>query len=199
MPWAQGVYFRSTDNQTNPTDFDAEVNFGVTYPWNTAQGNDVGWESSIGNDRRDRDTTTDVRLKGVHFASNSSTWDFRIDLPSAGAYRVGCAIGDGGSSQTNCSAVLLDGSSVFQTIITDVNIASADWYDAAGNLHTTEALFVSNEQLVEHTFTSTILRVRIGGSLQSGNTAIAFLYVESVGGEPSNVVPRRSMKLCHGV
>jgi hypothetical protein len=185
MSFPQGIYFRATDNQVDPSNFDAEIGNTENYPRTSAQGNSVGWEvinASIG--RADRDTITDVRLKGIHQHANTTVGDYRIDLPNTGTYKVGCAIGDGGGSQTNMTAVLVDGETSFKTIVSDVNISSGRWYDAAGNLHIGEAAFGTGEEMVTHTFSSTVLRLRIGGNGQSGNTTVAFLYVEAadVGG-----------------
>src|SRR3990167_6608062 len=94
MAFPQGIYFRGTDNQTNPTDYDAEISNAVNYPRTSAQGNEVGWEvENEAMNHIDR-SGTDPRLNGLAYWPEAGVNDYRIDLPATGDYKIGLALGD---------------------------------------------------------------------------------------------------------
>jgi hypothetical protein len=169
MPFSQGIYFRVLDNQTDPTDYDAEISLGNNYPRVSAQGVNVGWEVAMGQGI-DRNTTTDVRLKAIHFSLRSNTCDYRIDLPSAGVYYVRAAMGDSGFSHpqrlriVDTTTVLLDSDSA-------ADIPSDQWMDANEVTRTSESDWVNNNTLVQLTFATTICRFRFGPTTFSGGDA----------------------------
>lgn len=184
MAWQQGIYFRATDNQVDPTGYDAEVATTANYlrvPGN-GDSDGVGWETLGGTvGEADRDATTDVRLKGIQYRSNvgGAVNDYRIDLPNTGTYRIRLAMGDS-SGQQNVRCQLLDGTTVFLDLEGNT-ITSTNWFDAAQNLRTSEADWVSNNEAIEQTFTTTIFRIRIGAhSAGSGNSTIAAVHIEEV-------------------
>lgn len=176
MAFAQGIYFRATDNQTDPTDYDAETAASV-YPWTTAQGNTVGWETSLtGITTRDRDTATNVLLKGIHFVANTGTKDYRIDLPATGSYDIRLAAGDKGFAQF-CRVQLLDGDTVFADFETIVD--AGHWLDATGVEISGETAWAANNAVKNHTFTTQIFRVRIGAESDGTfNSVITAVHIE---------------------
>ena len=187
MTFPQGIYFRATDNQTDPTDCDASVSISsADYPVTSAQGNTVGWEDTSSGSRnsRDRDVATDVKLKGLHFAPQALVGTFRIDLPATGNYKFRAALGDD-SSEHNCRIQVLDTSTV--KIDSDPGtVPTGNFSDIAGTIHTTSALWTSNNALsASQSFSTTICRFKIGnssGGSADPNTVVAFVYVESAGG-----------------
>lgn len=197
MAFPQGIYFRATDNQTNPTNYDAEVHATSTpnYPRTSAQGNNVGWETLNGltPGRVDRDTTTDVRLRGINQRGNSGgiLITYRIDLPSTGTYNIRLALGDSASSQS-CRIRFYDDETEFADIEGSTGAANR-WFDATGVRRDSEALWVDNNATLERTFTSTIFRFSLGGhSGGAGNSAIAAVYIEAAGGGGSRIMFRGS-------
>jgi hypothetical protein len=181
MALPQGIYFRGSDNQTDPSNYDAEIATTANYPRTSAQGNSVGWEDALSG-AVDRDATTDVRLKGIAFSNNSTAARFRIDLPATGDYKVRVAAGDSSFGQ-QCYVELYDTTTQKAILVDALTSAAGKWIDATGVERTSEADWVSNNALsTAYTFASTILRFKIGFKFQGGNTTIAAAYVEAVGG-----------------
>jgi hypothetical protein len=194
MALPQGIYFRATDNQTDPTNYDAEVATTANYPRTTVQGNSVGWEAAP-DGTRDRVGATDVRLKGIHFRGNASAAiDYRIDI-TTGSGTVGGAGGDADNGQST-RVRYLDGTTSFQD--DDQNTGVAQWIDAANNIDN-EAQWTAagNGTTVSRTFTTSIVRFRLGASVgvSSPNSALAAVYVDvtASGGGAAAAVNRRSL------
>jgi hypothetical protein len=202
VSFPQGIYFRATDNQSDPTDYDAETGSTANYPRVSAQGNNVGWEDAPGG-RVDRNATTDVRLKGIAFQANGSgAKRYRIDLPATGDYKVRLAAGDSSFAQ-QCYVELFDTTTLLATLVDALTGAAGRWIDATGVERTSEADWVNNNALSPaYTFATTILRFQIAFKFQTGNTAVAAVYVESAdaggggGTQPSNRL--RSNRLVSG-
>jgi hypothetical protein len=187
MAYPQGMYFRATDNQTDPSGYDALIGspFVVDYPTTTAQGNVVGWEDFSGLSSRDRDQTTDVRLKGFTFFSGADG-RFRMDLPSAGSYTINLALGDSSNPQTMKveyfdGTTSLDGGPFFNSSTS----AAGHWIDATGVERTSESDWVNNNAAVTKTFATTIFRIKLYGS--TGTPCLNTIYVASAGGGATNV------------
>lgn len=186
MTFPQGIYFRATDDQSDPANYDAEIGTTANYPRASAQGNNVGWEQAIGANVRDRNATTDVRLKGIHFADNTggAEKNYRIALPSPGDYKVRLAAGDSASGQA-CKVELFDNSSSLGVLANAVTSGAGFWIDATGVERTSESDWVNNNSLSGiFTFATAICRVRIGGHANGpgSNTAIAAFYIEAASG-----------------
>jgi hypothetical protein len=187
MAFPQGIYFRATDDQVDPSNYDAEIySAGAgnsNYPRASAQSNNVGWEAISGGSLSVADRSGSVvELKGIaYFANNTGTYaDYRITLPSTGTYRVRLAMGDADNGQL-VRARLYDDVTSFADIEADT-ASAARYMDATGVVRTSQADWVSNNAYVERTFASTIFRVRIGEySGNSGNSAIAAVYIQSAG------------------
>lgn len=187
MAYPQGIYFRNLDNRIDPADYDAEVNLAISYPWVTAQGNTVGWETSPVA-KADRSGTADARLSGIHYRTNTgATTDFRFDLPGPGQYRIRLAMGDLSAGQ-NERVQLVDGTTVFADYSAVTGVAN--WIDATGVVRTSEADWVANNALLTRVFTSSIFRVKIGlHASAAGTSTIAAVYIEE---DPTAVKkPRR--------
>ncbi|HTG95720.1 MAG TPA: hypothetical protein VL866_24170 [Pyrinomonadaceae bacterium] len=129
--------------------------------------------------RVDRSTGTDPRLAGAHLATNEeeATYVFRLDLPTAGTYRVGLAIGDFSASARSYIEVR-DNNTPFITF-SPIDTNAGEFADATGTIHTA-ANWPANNTTVEHVFTSTILRIAINGTFDSGDSAIAHLSISQV-------------------
>jgi hypothetical protein len=182
MAFFQGIYFRSTDNQVDPTGYDVEVGNTVNYPRNPDAGDStqVGWEDVGGGVSKADRSGTDVRFAGIHFRSNSGTAaTYRIDLPATGEYRVRVAAGDA-SAQQILRCQLIDDTTTFVDI-GENTITSTNWFDASNTLRTSESDWTTNNVAATRTFTSTIFRIKIGERLggTSGNSTIAFVEIEA--------------------
>lgn len=188
MSFPQGVYFRATDNQSDPTNYDASI--GATYPQVSAQGNNVGWDS-FSPSTRDRDVTTDVRLKGVAFNGQSNPLDFIIELPATGAYKARVAMGDT-SAGHNCRVKILDTSALLQDSDAG-DVPSSQFGDATGVVRTSESDWVNNNALTGSlTFATTVCRFRFGNSAGANgdpNWVACAAYIEAAGGGASTFGP----------
>lgn len=176
-----GRYFRATDNQVDPANYDVEISEDVNY----SGANGFGWEAegAGGLNSRNRDTTTDVRLKGLIFHPNDGTVsDYRIDLPATGDYLIRGAFGDGSSQQLNAQIRFYDDATLFATPVGNATLNAGEWTDATGVVRTSEADWVNNNATLARTFTSTIFRIRIGGVNGTNGSPIAAIYIESAGG-----------------
>jgi hypothetical protein len=181
MALPQGINFRSTlayvsDGTSDSFENANNATSTGSYPRTTAQGNTVGWESFNGGNIRDRSTTVDHRLSGLHFISVQA--DYRIDLPSAGSYNVRAAFGDM-SSASDTKWSLLDTTTTLVTLATGTNSSAGSFKDATDTLRTAAA-WPSSNAAVTQTFGTTILRVR-GSSAVTFNY-IAHVYVEAASG-----------------
>lgn len=174
-----GVNFRSTSTYVTDGANQTYALLTDTYP-TTRGGVTFGWETTPGLDSRDRSTGVDVRLAGLHFHGNSdtNTDTFRLDLPNTGIFRVRLACGDaGGNPQTNY-LIVKDSSTAFITFA-PLATSSSEFGDAAGNKWSS-ANWPGSNVSVDRTFTSTILRVTIGGAIDSASSTIVHLSVEEL-------------------
>jgi hypothetical protein len=193
MAFPQGIYFRATDNQVDPSNYDAELYSagigGSNYSHSSAQSNNVGWETITGGSLAVADRSGSVvELKGIAYVPNASgTYSqYRIDLPATGTYRVRIAMGDADNGQA-VRVRLYDDVTSFADV--QGSTSSAQYMDATGVVRTSQADWVSNNAYVDRTFASTIFRVRIGEhSGLAGNTTIAAVYIEALSGDASSAL-----------
>lgn len=145
------------------------------YPRTTLQGNTVGWETvSGGYQARNRSNAIDRRLAGHVRNDLVAPFDFRIDLPAPGNYRVRAAMGDAVYAAT-CGLDLYDGSTSLGTLCSGTTSAAGRFFDATGTELTAAAWPGSNGAVVK-TFASTICRFRC----TVVSAPLAHVYVETV-------------------
>ncbi|MCK6554765.1 hypothetical protein L6Q96_09330 [Candidatus Binatia bacterium] len=175
-----GFNFRGTSGYVADAS-DETYDLGAAYPV-TRNGRTFGWETrASGWVVRNRSTAIDRRLAGLFGQSNTqgnqSTW--RVDLPAAGTYIIRLALGDAGYAQSQY-AQILDGDTVLLTLGL-TSTASSHWRDASG-ADRTAATWPTENVAVSLTFSTTILRVRIGASAPAaGTTTLAHLRLDAVG------------------
>jgi len=157
------------------------VDSGTIYP--TTVGSDTfGFDSSSGASR-DRNATIDPRLAGlVYHTNNASPITFRYDLPATGERTIRLALGDAKYGSDSAYCQILDDTTVIATIDKNgVSLPSSNWWDATGIQRTSATDWVANNAVITHTFTSTILRVKISQPISTtGLTPISHLMVEDV-------------------
>lgn len=185
MAFPQGIDFRRTAGYvTDPANCDAELKTdggSADYPWTTAQGNNVGWETTSSSYLgRDRNSGIDARLAGVN-ANADVVADFRIDLPSSGNYNIGLGAGDANYAN-NVAWDLYDTTSSLGSLSTGTTSAANKFKDAT-NTEYSAAAWPGSQTLVTKTFATTICRLKAGGA----NQVVAHFYVEAAaatGGGP---------------
>lgn len=140
MAFDIGLNFRRTDTYVaDPAGTTCVL--GDSYP-TTRGGATFGWLNAVGNNTRDRSTTVDPRLAGIHFLGNGDSVKkkFRLDLPAPGAVDIYCAIGDAGSGNQGYLEIF-DGVTSLGILVakktlgtvgtfydaTDTGLAAADW------------------------------------------------------------------------
>jgi hypothetical protein len=179
----QGIYFRATDDQVDPTNYEVEVGTTANYSSGrlTAQGNAYGWESAPAGSR-DRGGAGAIELRGIHFVSGSPAANYRIDLPATGSYNIRAAFGDETSGQFGTKAQFKDTTTVLSTPVpAGTTIGLGHYIDATGVDRTSQSDWsTNNAALTSQTFATTIFRVAVGGD--TGNAPIAAVYIESAGG-----------------
>jgi hypothetical protein len=112
---------------------------------------------------RDRTTSGDVRLAGMHFVAQNGAGfaDFRLDLTSAGTYEIHVAIGDTADHANNYVAIY-DNATLKTTVIDSASNHVADnFYDATG-ANLSRANWPSSEAGTTVVFASTTLKIRVG-------------------------------------
>lgn len=194
MAFPQGIPFRSTSgfvtdgaNDSVETSTSNTTNAAVdsaSYPRTSAQGNNVGYETGSFNVliTRDRSTSVDPRLAGLHGTNNGPVMTYRIDMPTAGYKAVRLAVGDNNYSfnVTPPGLELFDGTTRLRTLESLPTNAAAHWMDATMAERTSSADWVSNNASITERFLTTILRVNI-----THPAGIAYLYVEDAATPPN--------------
>lgn len=179
MAFPQGINFRATAGYvTDGTNEDHELTASNSYPWTTAQGNTVGFETVSSNyNPRDRNSGNDRRIAGNSDCSSANPYDFRFDLPSAGTYNIRVAIGDGSYAKTSQQVAVIDTTTSLGNLFSGVNTgASNSFADATGSVYTA-ANWPGSNTAASKTFSTTIFRLRLGNG--TNGTTIAHAYVES--------------------
>lgn len=150
------------------------------YP-QTRNGITFGWTSSTGAlNSRDRSTGVNARVAGIMFPDSVGT--FRVDLPAAGTYNIGCAIGDAAFDQGNQYIEIFDGAASLWSMQTSVGPGANQFYDVNGNLLTSDSDWFTNQTFKQLTFSGTILNVNVGKSGFGG--IIAHLDVNQAASAP---------------
>lgn len=193
-----GFDFRATSTfVTDPSCCTYEIGSAVDYPiTRTVNGSSVtfGWESVTGTlGPRDRSSSLDARLAGLaNFANDgTSTGTFRVDLPSAGVYSIGLGIGDNTHAQ-NTYLTVEDGTTSLISF-NPIATTGSNYIDAAGNTWTNTTWPASNV-MVSKTFSTTILRVKLGGTASTNSSVINHLRVTQV----SSASPAPCQLAVHG-
>jgi hypothetical protein len=180
MALPQGINFRKTSSYvTDGVNEYAQIAGSLNYPTTTPQGNNVGWESIDGGviSIRNQSTSVDRRLAGLHFTNYPGA--YRIDLPSAGSYNIRAAFGDA-TGAVRAEAYLKDNNTQVATLATRKALSADQFIDATDVTRVSSAAWVSSNAPLLQAFSSSIMRVLIGGGPTSNDYAIAHLYVESV-------------------
>jgi len=122
----------------------------------TRGGVTFGWNGAI--NTRDR-ASAQGKLGGCHYvANNTSGRRFRLDLPSAGNYRIRIASGDPGSNNYS-GGTIKDNATTLIAVSAGVagSFGTNQFRDASDVTRTSAALWVANNVAVDVTFASTIL------------------------------------------
>jgi len=173
VSYDQGLDLRSTQaygDGIDPANCDYVILGRGLYPWTTAQGNTVGWETTQPQYFRDDYGDTlygTMKLTGSNYVYNGSTRNLRLDLPASGSYTVTLAIG--GGIATHGTAVVLDTSTTLATIgpLAITTTPPPSWADASGNIWTgastsaAEAAWVAGQVPITLTFATTICRIQL--------------------------------------
>lgn len=186
MALPQGINFRSTLGYvTDGANEFAEYSTGGNYPTTSAQGNNVGWEAGSGTVAiRNRNSGNDRRLAGCNF--NTTTSDYRIDLPSTGDKVIRVAFGDANYSRSNQKCEIFDTSSSLGTLFSAASTGAANSFLDAGGTARTAAAWPGSNTSATKTFTTTICRFRVGDG--SNDWYVAHVYVEdgaAAAGQPT--------------
>jgi hypothetical protein len=187
MALPQGVNFRSTAGYvSDPTNYDYEISSVVDYPRTTVQGNNIGWESTNfggGPQYRNRNSGNDARLAGEAFYDDlARAARYRIDLPSAGSYSVGLAVGDPIYVATSYIQ-LYDDLTLLSTLVNGTTSAAQRFFDATGTEYT-NLTWPTSQTLVQFSFSSSILRIIAAGD-GVHQMLMNSLYVESANPPPA--------------
>jgi len=103
MAFLCGYNFRATSTYVTDGGDDLFVDGGDSYPTNGTNGNGQssthGWEVGFSSaNERNRNSSLDPRVAGVHFESGTTLITFRVDLEEAVDHEVALASGDAASS-----------------------------------------------------------------------------------------------------
>ena len=179
MVWDKGFNFRATAAYV--TDGANETySLGVVYP-ETRNGVTFGWDADISANTRDRDSTVDRRLAGIHQVGSGAQKLFRVDLPNTGTFDVRLANGDTASGQDQQYIELRDDTTVFRTI-DDAGGVVADNYNDATGVNRTEAAWPADNAADQRVFASTIFRLALAKTTAYGtNHVLAHIFVSEVG------------------
>lgn len=163
---------------TDPANTAQVTNSAFSYPQTQTPTGSVtwGWEAS-NSGQGDRNAAIDPRIAGAHFEFNNSGSSpcFRVDLTSAGTYKIRLALGDDSFSGTH-TVVIKDTSSVLRTIGPTATVAGS-FLDATGTSYT-DTNWPGSNSTITLTFTTTILRVCIGAATGgSDGSSIAHLFI----------------------
>lgn len=183
MTWAtaKGFNFRATSTYVTDGTNETYVLPGTSYPTTRTVGGEsvtFGWETAP-DDSRDRNTAI-VTLAGMNFRNAGGSEDvFRVDLPSAGDYRIRIAAGD----RDNPQGYYFD---VRDTTTTLFTVGSAttghsggkNFADATGVEHYT-ANYVANNATVDDTFSTSIFRFALR-PMTSLTNCIAHIQIEQL-------------------
>ena len=173
--------FRATAGFVTDNSGQTYVLASDTYPTSRI-GLTFGWETPTLIDSRDRNSSVDPRLAGLHFRPNGGGTDtFRLDL-SSGEYDIAFAFGDSDNDEEHYIDVKDNTSSLFS--FSPLSTPTARWGDAAGNTWSASE-WPTNNVAVRKTISSGILRVVVSAITGARSTTIANLSVTQVGEAPA--------------
>lgn len=156
----------------NGTDLYATVRDGHTFGWVGASAGSV-----------DRSTGVDVRLAGLNYESGADR-DFQFDLPSAGTYLIGLAMGDATTPLANQKVEIYDNTTLKLTIGTH-SVSAGEFWDAS-DVKYSNANWPGSQTPVSIVFATSTLMMRI--KAVSGTTAVAHLSIATSGGGGGSIV-----------
>ncbi len=195
MALPQGINFRETQafvTDISPATYEGGNNgtpASGAYPSTSPQGNSIGFETntSAGYQTRNRNAGNDARLAGTAFTDGAigGAHTYRIDLPSAGVYNIGCACGEANYATTT-AIVIKDGASTLAAIAGTATTGANLFRDATDTEYSA-ANWPSSQTLVPRTFSSTIFRVLISDA----GPGAALCFVAHVYIELSSLSPKR--------
>jgi hypothetical protein len=184
MSWATGYGFNFRETEayipdgTNEMWFPDGSSASGIYPQTKISGVVAGFLTTVGGDQN-IDNTRDRRLAGAILRANSSGSEatFQVDLPAAGDYEIGLAVGSNG---TVLRLALFDGATTLFSLDRDDHTGSStSARDAQGTNHT-YAAWPANQALRSITMAGTSLTVRIGGGNVGNSTRLHHLFVRQV-------------------
>lgn len=154
---------------------------GVYPTTDTIGGDSVTYGWDVTTVTRDRSSSVDRRLAGLHYyGTGSANATFRIDLPATGDYKIRLAIGDASNAQTDHWVDVQDnGSTLFNIGGGTVDTASGHFLDANGNDYASADWPGSNTQRTI-TMTSTVLLIVNRSVSGVGYGELAHVEVEQV-------------------
>lgn len=150
----------------NGSDLYATVRDGHTFGWVAASSGSV-----------DRDAGIDVRLAGLNYETGADR-DFQFDLPSAGTYLIGLAMGDASFALTNQKIEIYDNATLRLTIGPH-NVSAGEFWDAS-DVKYSAANWPGSQTPVSLVFATTTLIMRLKAA--GGTTAVAHLSIDTAGG-----------------
>lgn len=185
MPWstAKGFGFRSTSGYVTDATNDTYVLLATTYPTTRTVGGDsvtFGWETAP-DDSRDRTTSYSPGIAGFNFQNaGGSDRVFRIDLPSAGDYRLRAAFGDPAGNAQGYYVDIRDTSSVLYTLGSATSTQVNALIDPNGTDHYAFN-WDANNTTRDSTFSTTIFRVAMR-PMTALNNSISYIQLEQLSG-----------------
>lgn len=182
-----GFNFRATSGYvTDPAGTTYVLNEG--YP-TTRGGATFGWLTLPGGNMRDRSTTIDARLAGIHYFSNgASKIKFQVDLPATGSTDIYCSIGDAGAANQGYLE-LFDDTTSLGILVAKKSIGLATFHDATDIGYSAADWPASNAKATHSFSTSTLIVAVTPGDSAGSNYVITHLRVVQSGGGGSVVVP----------
>lgn len=205
MTWLIGVDFRQFASYvTDPSGYGPP---GYVAELATA-GNDYtavqgyGWETGISGGSDGTTANGDARIAGSAYTADPLVGTFRIDLPAAGTYNIQLALGNAQGGANTERAELFDDTTSLGVLVNDQLSAAGSGtftgFDAQDNDYDGTAghdynAWIANNPLGgggagsrNFTFSSTILRLKIGNASGSSYTALAHLMVMQVASAAGN-------------
>lgn len=189
MPWStvKNFGFRATSGYVTDGSNDTYVLLSTTYPTTRTVGGDsvtFGWESAPDNENN-RTTLYAPHLAGANNKNpgGSSECVFRVDLPSAGDYRIRLAMGDP-STPIGYFSDIRDTASVLTTYGSATGAAS-DLRDAT-DVDRFAYNWTANNQPSDQTFSTSVFRYVLR-PMTSAYNGICCVSIEQLSGGASRV------------
>jgi hypothetical protein len=183
MPFDNGIDFRYEPLfVTDPAGTTYYSAYDPAYPV-TRGGLTFGWVTLFAGQMRDRSTSIDPRLAGIHYLTDTTAAKkkLRVDLPSSGAVDIYCALGDAGGSN-NAYLEVFDDTTSLGVLVTDQG-AFPNFLDAT-NVARSAAAWPGSNLKATKTFSTTtaFFAITPAASNLGKNYVIAHLRVVQSGG-----------------